>query len=226
MGRLQSFIAGLVVVVFLASGCGKTQTAGPSSKNATAAARMDNAPSAADMESKAGGTSATAGENPDAGQQTSTDTATQEVAAAPLAGEIPMQFLDSRLQDTIRNFQTASNRMNRSTMAGDMLKLVDAGVPKPQIASALGYLYSSDNSVDVKVDILSALGDLEDPSAFDPIVRGLDPHQPDEIHDAAIEALDSLGDKRAIPLIQPFLSDRDQDVRESAQSALDSLTDQ
>jgi HEAT repeat protein len=107
-----------------------------------------------------------------------------------------------------------------------MAKLADAGVPKPQIASGLGYLFRDENSVEVKTDILNELGNLEDPSAYDQIVAGLDQHQPDEVHTAAIEALDSLGDKRAIPLIQPFLTDRDEDVRNAAQSATDSLKDQ
>ena len=107
-----------------------------------------------------------------------------------------------------------------------MRKLADAGVPKPQIASALGDLFRDENSTEVKADILNELGNLEDPSTYDQIVAGLDQHQPDEVHTAAIEELDSLGDKRAIPLIQRFLTDRDEDVRNAAQSATDSLNDQ
>ncbi len=73
---------------------------------------------------------------------------------------------------------------------------------------------------------LNELGNLEDPSTYNQIVAGLDQHQPDEVHTAAIEELDSLGDKRAIHLLQPFLTDRDEDVRNAAQSAIDSLNDQ
>jgi len=191
-------------------------------------AGIESASAAANSGRVVGGDGQRSGDVSESGQPIATNTPTPAVmaAAAPSESGIPFEFLDTRLQDSIRSFQTASNRVNRSTMATDVLKLADAGVAKPQIASALGYLYHEDNSVDVKTDILGALGDLDDPSAFDQIVPGLGPHQPDEIHQAAIEALDSLGDKRAIPLIQPFLTDRDEDVREAAQSALDSLTDQ
>ena len=110
-------------------------------------------------------------------------------------------------------------------MVTEMAKLAEAGVPKPQIANALGSLFRDENSVEVKTDILNELGNLEDPSTYDQIIAGLDQRQPDEVHTAAIEELDSLGDKRAIPLIQPFLTDRDEDVRNAAQSAIDSLND-
>jgi HEAT repeat protein len=137
-----------------------------------------------------------------------------------------VQNLDSRLQDELRNFHTTGDRTQRSAIATEMRKLADAGVPKPQIASALGDLFQDENSAEVKVDILNEMGNLEDPSAYNQIVAGLDQHQPDEVHAAALEELDSLGDKRAIPLIQPFLTDRDEDVRTAAQSAIDSLNGQ
>ena len=137
-----------------------------------------------------------------------------------------MPNLDPRLQDMLRNFHTTGDRAQRSAIATEMAKLADTGVPKPQIADALGHLFRDENSVDVKTDILNELGNLEDSSAYDQLVAGLDPHQPDEIHTAAIEELDFLGDKRAIPLIQPFLTDRDEEVRKAAQSAIDSLNDQ
>jgi HEAT repeat protein len=87
-------------------------------------------------------------------------------------------------------------------------------------------MFRDENSVEVKTDILDELGDLGDPSAFDQIVQGLDQHQPDEVRTDAIQALDTLGDKRAIPLLQPLLADRDEDVRDAAQTATDSLNGQ
>jgi HEAT repeat protein len=175
---------------------------------------------------KVEGTGPVVGDNSNVvGQEVSPDNPTQTTppVTSPSVSDIPIQNLDSRLQDTLRNFPTMSNSTERSTAAMDLSKLADSGVPKPQIATALGEMYRDETSVNVKTDILSALGDLDDPSAFDQIVPALDPHQPDEIHRAAIEALDSLDDKRAIPLIQPFLNDRDEDVRDAARSATDSL---
>jgi len=226
-----SFIASLVLLAFLASGCGKTPTAVPPSKTAQGTGQTENAESALAMDSgsKVEETGAAVGDNSNVVEQpmpADSPTQAEAVTAAPLASDIPVQNLDSRLQDMLRDFHTAGDRIQRSAIATEMGRLADAGVPKPQIASALGNLFRDENSVDVKTDILNELGDLEDPSAYDQIVAGLDQHQPDEVHTAAIEALDDLSDKRAIPLLQPFLMDRDEVVRNAAQSAIDSLNGQ
>jgi hypothetical protein len=231
MHILKSFITSLVLLAFLAGGCGKTQTAVPPAKTAQDTGQTENAESARAMDAgaKVEGTGPAVGDNSAVVEQPiSADSPTQAetLTATPLASDIPVQNLDSRLQDMLRNFHTTGDRVQRSAMVTEMGKLADAGVPKPQIASALGSLFRDENSVEVKTDILNELGNLEDPSAYDQIVAGLDPHQPDEVHTAAIEELDGLGDKRAIPLIQPFLTDRDEDVRNAAQSAIDSLNDQ
>jgi hypothetical protein len=219
--NMKPFITGLALLAFLASGCGKTQTVVPPSKTAQDTGQTENAAStlATNSGSKVEGTS------PAVEQPISADSPTQAeaVTAAALTNDVPVQNLDSRLQDMLRSFHTTGDRIQRSAMATEMAKLADAGVPKPQIASALGDLFRDENSTEVKTDILNELGNLEDPSAYDQIAAGLDQHQPDEVHAAAIEELDSLGDKRAIPLIQPFLTDRDDDVRNTAQSAIDSL---
>jgi HEAT repeats len=231
MHILKSFITSLVLLALLASGCGRTQTAVPPSKTAQDTGQTENAESAlaTDGRSKAAGAGPPVGGNSNVvDQPVSADSPTQVEAltTAPLASDVPVQNLDSRLQSMLRSFHTTGDRVQRSAMATEMVKLADAGIPKPQIASALGYLFRDENSTDVKTEILNELGNLEDPSAYDQVVAGLDQHQPDEVHTAAIEALDSLGDKRAIPLIQPFLTDRDEDVRTAAQSATDSLNDQ
>ncbi len=226
MHILKSFITSLVLLAFLASGCGKTQTAVPPSKTAQDTGQTENAESGLAMRSgsKVEGAGPAISDNSNVvEQQISADSPTQ---AEALASDIAVQNLDSRLQDLLRNFHTTGNRAQRSDMATEMGKLADAGVPKPQIASALGYLFRDENSTEVKTDILNELGDLEDPSAYDQIVQGLDQRQPDEVRVAAIEALDSLGDKRALPILQPLLTDRDEDVRDAAQSATDSLKNQ
>jgi HEAT repeat protein len=231
MHALKPFITHLVLFAFLASGCGKTQSTVPPSNTAQDTGQTENAGPAPAVDSglKVAGTApALGGDSNMVQQQISQDSPTQAeaLAAAPLANDTSMQNLDSRLQDKLRDFHTTGDRAQRSAIATEMRKLADAGVPKPQIASALGNLFQDENSVEVKTDILNELGNLEDPSAYDQIVAGLGQHQPDEVHAAALEELDSLGDKRAIPLIQPFLTDRDEDVRNAAQSAIDSLNGQ
>jgi hypothetical protein len=222
--QLKSLIAVLTLAPVLAGGCGRTETA----DQPPTAAQTQITQSAAATAGKPEETSQSGWDNSSTGQQVSADSQTQTdtLAASPSTNDVPIQYMDTRLQQALQNFPTLSNKIDRSMIAIDMGKLADTGVPKPQIASALGDLFRDENSVAVKTEILNELGNLDDPSAFDKIVRGLDQNQPDEVHMAAIEALDSLGDKRAIPLIQPYLTDRDEDVRDAAESAIDSLNDQ
>ena len=78
-----------------------------------------------------------------------------------------------------------------------MARLAEAGIPKMQIASALGFVFGDENSVEDKTDILNELGNLEDLVVYDQIVLELDRHQLEEAHTAAIEELGFMGDKRA-----------------------------
>jgi HEAT repeat protein len=229
MRKIEYFTAILILLPILAGGCGRTQTAvNPPSNDTVNTSQPENVQSPADSGAAASAASQAAVDNSSAEQQTSADNQMQGSlpAASQVPGDIASQNLDSRLQDALRNFHATASKIDRSTMASDIAKLADVGVPKPQIASALGYLFRDENSVEVKSDILNELGDLEEPSAYDQIVQGLDQRQPDEVRVAAIEALDSLGDKRALPILQPLLTDRDEDVRDAAQSATDSLKDQ
>jgi hypothetical protein len=229
MRRVKFFIAGLALLPILACGCGKTQTA----VSAPSRTALDTAPPAKPEPSADSG-----GRHENVNQAGVDSSMAEQQMAAPsqppispptppaLLGDTPVQNLDSRLQEALRNFHTTADKTDRTTMASDVAKLADAGIPKQQVASTLGYMFRDENSVEVKTDILDELGNLDDPSAFDQIVRGLDRRQPDEVRSEAIDALDSLGDKRAIPVLQPLLADRDEDIRDAAQSAIDSLNDQ
>jgi hypothetical protein len=229
MRTVRVFVAGLAFLPILACGCGKTQTAVTTpSRTALNTAQPANPESSAVSGGRHEDVNQAGVDSSNAEQQATAESQAQgsPLAPSPLFNDTAVQNLDSRLQEALRKFHTAADKIDRSTMASDAAKLADAGVPKPQIASTLGYMFRDENSVEVKTDILDELGDLDDPSAFDQIVQGLDQHQPDEVRTAAIQALDSLGDKRAIPLLQPLLADRDEDIRDAAQSATDSLNDQ
>jgi hypothetical protein len=228
MRRVKFFIAGMALLPILACGCSKTPTAtNAPSADASSAAQPANPPTPTDSGGGQGSANPVAADGSNGEQQASADQAqVSPPATSPVLGDLPIQNLDSRLQDALRNFHTAPDKVGRSLMASDVVKLADAGVSKQQIASALGYMFRDENSVEVKTDILDELGDLDDPSAFNQIVQGLDQHQPDEVRTEAIQALDTLGDKRAIPVLQPLLTDRDDDVRDAAQTATDSLNGQ
>src|SRR5579871_1432609 len=166
MHRLRSLLVSLVAFSVLASGCRKTQTALPSSDNQSVTSLAENARSTVDSAPKVVMDNQVIADDSNAEQQTSMDNPTQAVAVAASAPpiDIDIQNLDPRLQQSLKDFHTQSNKIARSTMAADISKLADAGVPKPQVASALGYLFRDENSVEVKRDILNELGTLEDPS--------------------------------------------------------------
>lgn len=149
--------------------------------------------------------------------------AANRVSEPTPAPAIAVPYLDMRLQTALRTFQTTSDKIDRSVLVGEVVKLADVAVPKPQVAVALGTMLQQENSVDVKTDILDELGNLDDPAAFDQIIQGLGANQPQEVRIEAIDALDMLGDKRALPLLHQLLSDHDADIREAAQNAIESL---
>ena len=102
--------------------------------------------------------------------------------------------------------------------------MVTNGLPKPQAVEALGKMFAMESSVEVKSHLLEELGDLEEPAAFDQIVKAFDSHQPQEVWVAAIEALETLGDQRAIPILRQQLTDPDEEIRDAADYALKTLT--
>ncbi len=64
---------------------------------------------------------------------------------------------------------------------------------------------------------------LQDPSVLEQVTVGLLPNQPLEVRDEAISVLQDIGDKRAIPYLWQFVADPDENIREEAQDAIDSL---
>ena len=121
-------------------------------------------------------------------------------------------------------YATLDDKDKRSTLADNVANMVDSGTSKPEVAQALGTMFREETSVELRTDLLSKLADLEDPAAFDQIVQGLNPNQPDEVRAAAVSALEDLGDHRALPILQQLLSDGDLGIREAAQDALQTLT--
>ncbi len=166
--------------------------------------------------------SAATNQTPTAVPQADTDS----VFAAGLGSDVPVQYLDTRLQAALKSYQTTEDNNGRSTIVLRVRELTDAGVSDPQVASTLGRMLRAETSVEVKADILNELANLDHPSAFQEITLGADQAQPPEVRKAAIRALDTLGDQRALPLLRRLLTDRDAEVREAAQDALNSFNAQ
>ena len=90
---------------------------------------------------------------------------------------------------------------------------------------ALDYLariLTTDPSPEVRMATTYSLENSEDPRAVDTLIMGLDDADPDVLVEV-IDSLDFLDDRSAIPYLQPLLDHPDEDVRDAAESAIESL---
>ncbi len=80
-------------------------------------------------------------------------------------------------------------------------------------------VYNTTSEWVLKLSIVAAVGGIEEPRAFELLEKGL---QDDNtlIQTVAISALGELGDKRAIPLLVPFVNNSDWQVRYRVAQAL------
>ena len=95
----------------------------------------------------------------------------------------------------------------------------------PPALATLQRLFNADASVDVKVDIVSGLIDAE-PSAATRDLRwallltALSANQPSAVREVAVQILTGSEDPRALPVLQNFASDANEEVREAVAAAL------
>lgn len=90
---------------------------------------------------------------------------------------------------------------------------------------ALDYLatiLTTDPSPEVRMAATYSLENSDDPRAVDTLIMGLDDADP-EVLVEVIDSLDFLDDRSAIPYLQPLLDHPDEDVRDAAESAIESL---
>ena len=86
----------------------------------------------------------------------------------------------------------------------------------------LAIIITTDPSPEVRIAATYSLEDSEDPRAVDTLIMGLDDADP-EVLVEVIDSLDFLDDRSAIPYLQPLLDHPNEDVRDAAESAIESL---
>ena len=90
---------------------------------------------------------------------------------------------------------------------------------------ALDYLariITTDPSAEVRMAATYSLENSEDPRAVDTLIMGLNDADP-EVLVEVVDSLDFLDDRSAIPYLQPLLDHPDEEVRDAAESAIESL---
>ena len=87
---------------------------------------------------------------------------------------------------------------------------------------ALATLITTDPSPDVRAAATYSLKESDDPGAVDVLIMGLDDKNP-EVLEEVIDSLWLLGDPRAIPHLERMLDHPNEDVRDTAEYALENF---
>ena len=140
-----------------------------------------------------------------------------KTTSSPATSEAENQLLVAVAQYPVADEET------RTDIAEHLAGLADKGVNKGDIARALGSMFAMENSAIIKTSILDELDALGGSSVLEQVSVGLLPDQPLEVRDEAISILHDLGDKRAISNLQPLLTDPDENIRDAARDAINSL---
>jgi len=95
----------------------------------------------------------------------------------------------------------------------------------------ISQLFQSEQSAELRVQILSTAADMgdddEQPVKDQKLIlytRALTSGQPDDVRETAADSLETLDDARALPLWQQLTKDPDEDIRDSAQAAVERLS--
>jgi HEAT repeat protein len=105
-------------------------------------------------------------------------------------------------------------------------KLTDAGTP--EAIASLGRLFHMEKDNDLKVEILDSLFDIDgqDERKAALLSAGAGADQPKEVRESAIDGLEDIEPKYALPILQALLGDPDEDIRDAAKDAIETLQSQ
>jgi hypothetical protein len=101
-------------------------------------------------------------------------------------------------------------------------------VESPATIDAVTRLFLSEHDTELKVELVNSLMDIdgENDKKLTVLSGAIRPDQPKDVRLEAIDGLADTEDKRAIQLLQGLLGDSDEEIRESAQDAIEQLQEQ
>ncbi len=140
-----------------------------------------------------------------------------EMTSSPATSQAENQLLVALAQYPVADEET------RGDIEEHLAGLADRGIDKGDVATTLGAMFTMENSAIIKNSILDELYALGGSSVLEQVTAGLWPNQPLEVRDEAVAILKDVGDKRAIPTLQPLLADPDENIRDAARDAINSL---
>ncbi len=102
-------------------------------------------------------------------------------------------------------------------------QLTDLGTA--QAISALGRLFHMEKDPELRTEMLDALFDIDgqDENKAALLAAGAGPDQPKEVRLSAIDALEDVDAKLALPILRSLASDPDPEISDTAKSAIEML---
>jgi hypothetical protein len=110
-----------------------------------------------------------------------------------------------------------------SARVDNIYKLTDAGTP--EAIASLGRLFHMEKDPELRTEILDSLFDIDgqDERKAALFAAGASANQPKEVRQSAIDGLEDIDAKYALPILQSLTSDPDEDIRDAAKDAIESL---
>lgn len=100
-------------------------------------------------------------------------------------------------------------------------------VETPEAADALSRMFLTETDKDLKIELVNALMDVEGETdrKLTLLTAAIQPGQPKEVREEAIDLFIDLEDPRGIQILQGLLADPDPEIREAAQDSIEMLQD-
>ena len=104
-------------------------------------------------------------------------------------------------------------------------KISDADIP--EAVAALGRCFHLESDPNLRIKVLDSLSDVDgfDDQKAAILAAGVSADQPQEVRESAIDGLTDIEPKKALPILQALLNDPDEDIREAANDAIESVQD-
>jgi aminopeptidase N len=95
----------------------------------------------------------------------------------------------------------------------------------PDVINALAHLFLNEKDQELKIELVNSLTDVDgqNDKKLAVLSTALRADQPKEVRLEAIDGMGDAQDKRGIQILQGFLNDPDEDVKESAQDTIEQL---
>ena len=129
--------------------------------------------------------------------------------------------LAAQVKQLVNDYQNTPDFQKRVTIIYEISSNDDA----PDVVDALTRLFLNEKDQELKIELVNSLTDVDgqNDKKLAILSTALQTDQPKEVRLEAIDGMGDAQDKRAIQILQGFLSDPDEDVKESAQDTIEQL---